>query len=123
MKNKRMDKAMTLRNKFVKALEVLLSNENSATSNQKATSYETFLNQFTDKHEEFQKIRELEALVYGLSAKVTVLADKVHQLNDQIVNLTTLSEELLYTLGEGDEQEDNNTSVGLHFKMKKFELN
>lgn len=124
MINKRMDKAMNLRNKFAKALEVLLSNENPHNQAQKANSYEAFLNQFTDTTEDIRKIRELEALVYGLSAKMTVLADKVHELNSQIVNLTTLNEELLYALDESEgQQEDNDTSVSLNFRMKKYELN
>lgn len=115
---------MTLKNKFVKALEILLSDESTQSlAGKKEQNYEEFLAQFTD-NSEFQKIRELQSMVYGLSSKVTVLADKVNELNDQIVNLTTLNEELLYVIDQGiGQQEDNETSVSVHFKAKKYELN
>jgi len=122
---------MTLKNKFVKALEILLSDESTQSlAGKKEQNYEEFLAQFTD-NSEFQKIRELQSMVYGLSSKVTVLADKVtvladkvNELNDQIVHLTTLNEELLYVIDQGiGQQEDNETSVSVHFKAKKYELN
>lgn len=114
---------MTLKTKFVKALEILFSNEETELSLEKGQTYEQFLGQFTD-NSETQKIRELQNVVYGLSTKVTTLTDKVHELNDQIVNLTTIHEELMYALDQGfEQQEDNEASVGLNFKPKKYELN
>lgn len=115
---------MTLKSKFVKALEILLSDESTqALARKKEQNYEEFLAQFTD-NSDFQKIRELQSMVYGLSSKVTVLADKVNELNDQITNLTTLNEELLYVIDqEIGEQENNESSVSVNFKTKKHELN
>ena len=91
---------MTLKRKFVKALEILFSDDESQLLSKEGQSYEQFLSQFTD-NSDAQKIRELQNMVYGLSAKMTVLTDKVHELNDQIVNLTTINEELMYALDQG----------------------
>jgi len=114
---------MTLKSKVVKALEILLSDEESKFSVGGEQTYENLLAQFTDNNDS-QKIRELQNVVYGLSSKVTLLTDKVHELNDQIVNLTTLHEELMYILDQGiGQQEDNDTSMSLNFKTKKYELN
>lgn len=118
---------MTLRSRFVKALEVLISNENPKPAEKKDQNYDKFLAQFTD-NSDAQKIRELQTMVYGLSSKVTMLTDKVRELNEQINNLTMLNEELLYALEQGLEQayeteEDKESSVSVNFKPKKFELN
>lgn len=114
---------MIKKQNLVKAMKTLLeiNNEEEVSNN---NDYKNLLKKFTDEDNQSRKIRELESLVYGLSSKVTVLTDKVNELNEQIIHLSTINEELLYVLENGyNQQEDNDSPVRLNFKDKKFELN
>lgn len=114
---------MIKKQNLVKAMKTLLeiSNEEEIDNN---NDYRSLLRKYTEENSKSRKIRELESLVYGLSSKVTVLTDKVNELNEQIIHLSTINEELLYVLENGyNQQEDNEGLVRLNFKNKKFELN
>lgn len=113
---------MILRNKIVKTLENLLSNE---AVQEKIKELQLKFDQRKQvSNLEMQKIKELESFIYSLGTKITILSDKVHELNNQIVNLSTLNEELLYIIDQGIEpQEDNEASLRVNSKVRKFELN
>lgn len=111
---------MSFKTKLNQALEALIETPEKDKTPQ--DEYRTTLFNFIE-NDKTRKIQELESLVCGLSSKVTVLTDKVQQLNERIVNLTTLSEELLYTIEQTEQREDNLPVFNLNSEEKKYGLN
>lgn len=119
---------MTLVSKVKKALVAFL--DEAEVSNGRMVENDYFRSIFAQLGNEdnpAKKFRELEAMIFQLSSKITILVDKVHELDKQITNLTTLQEELLHTIDQGieelEQQEDNLNKSGLNFKEKKYGLN
>jgi hypothetical protein len=116
-----MELTMSLRTRIARAVELFLSGKNLSTTKILNEQYRSTISSYIDENN--QKIRELESLVCGLSAKVTILSDKVHLLNERIVDLTTLHEELLYTIDQGRQEEDKVADFNLNSVEKKHGWN
>lgn len=115
-----------------KALVQTLDNEKDATvDKEKKENYtgagnnQSITTQFS-KEENPARIKELEALIFQLSTKITVLVEKVHNMENYIVSLTTAHEELLHVLENNIEQmereEDKVMNGDLNSKESKFGL-
>jgi predicted nucleic acid-binding Zn-ribbon protein len=122
-----MEHNMKLVSTMKKALGLFLEESENTKPKQGDEMFRSIFTQLTSEDNPVRKIKELEGLIYQLSGKITVLVDKVHELNAQISNLTTLHEELLYTIdqeiGQLEQQEDNLAGSNLNSKEKKFGLN
>lgn len=114
-----------------KALESALESEKDMSNNDEKkvspiTSNQSIATQFS-REENPTRIKELEALIFQLSTKITVLVEKVHNMENYIVSLTTAHEELLHTLESNIEQleheEDKTMNGALNSKESKFGLN
>lgn len=116
-----------------KALEQTLDSEKETTVNsEKKVTYtnigdnQSITAQFSTEDNP-ARIKELEALIFQLSTKITVLVEKVHNMENYIVSLTTAHEELLHVLENNIEQmereEDKVMNGDLNSKESKFGLN
>jgi exonuclease VII small subunit len=70
-----------------------------------------------------QKIKELENLVTKLNSKVTFLTEKINSFEDKINNLTSLNEELLFTIDQKKDTQDKEDQSTLNSDIKKFGMN
>lgn len=123
-----MERNMTFISKVKKALIALLSETEVLDDKTVENDYfRSIFAQLGNEDSPTKKLRELEAIIFQLSSKITILVDKVYELDNQVTNLTTLQEELLYTFDQGIEelelQEDNPNMFGLNSKDKKFGFN
>ena len=111
---------MSFKTKLTEALETILedarSSEKDASIHQKA---------FTkiSQEEPDKNYRDLTTLVSNLSMKVSTLIDRVELLNEQVVNCSTLAEELMYTIDQFEQQTDNTPKLTVHSEEKKYGLN
>ena len=77
-----------------------------------------------------EKIKNLEQTVSHLSNKITSLVDKVVLLEQQVVNLTTVNEQLMYMLENNidddfsmKQNEEEVSEENVKIKLTKFGLN
>jgi len=114
---------MSIDNKFVGTLENLLTEEIPSSNLQEEINYSNFTASDTQA-EDPQKIKDLQKMLFTLNTKVSTLTNKVAELNQQIIDLTTLNEELIYMIDQGlIPEEDNEALLSVNFEDKKYELN
>jgi hypothetical protein len=79
--------------------------------------------QYNSGSNSIQKIKELENLVTKLNSKVTFLTEKINSFEDKINNLTSLNEELLFTIDQKKDTQDKEDQNTLNSGIKKFVMN
>jgi len=111
---------MSFKTKPIEALEIIL--EDARKSADATSLYQkTFAR--IEEQDSNQKIQELHMLVSNLSTKVATLIDRVELLNEQVVNYSTIAEELMYTIDQFEQKTDNGPKLTVHSVEKKYGLN
>ena len=108
---------MSLKTKLVRVLESLLDEANNSIALANSTKKTT-----ASKYFEIQSGQNID-LLKNLGARITILSDKIQQLNENVIHLTTLHEETLYMLDQVQQTEDNRPAISIDSEEKKFQLN
>lgn len=111
---------MSFKTKLAEALESIL--EEAQQSTEDATLYQKAFTGIAEQESD-KNIQELHTLINNLSVKVTTLIGKVDLLNEQVVNCSTLTEELMYTIDQIEQKTDNTPKLTVHSVEKKYGLN
>jgi len=111
---------MSFKTKLTKALETILEDAHKSTED--AILYQKAFTRISEQDSE-DKYQELHTLLNNLSVKVSTLIDRVELLNEQVVNCSTLAEELMYTIEQFEEEPDNTPKLIVHSVEKKYGLN
>jgi chaperonin cofactor prefoldin len=111
---------MSFKTKLTEALETIL--EDARKSSEDAPVYQKAFTGISEQTSD-KKIQELHTLISNLSVKVSTLIDRVELLNEQVVNCSTLAEELMYTIDQFEEKTDNAPKLTVHSVEKKYGLN
>lgn len=111
---------MSFKAKLTEALETIL--EDARNSTEEAKLYQQTFTTISGQ-DSSAKIQELQTLVNNLSVQVSTLIDKVDLLNEQVVNCSTIAEELMYTIDQFEEKTDNPPKLTVHSVEKKYGLN
>lgn len=112
---------MSFKAKITEALETIL--EDVQTSTEAASIYQKTFTGPTTEDSSAQTIDELHSMICTLNAKMSILIDKVEELNENVVNVATLQEEMLYTFEQFEQREDNTPKLTVHSVEKKYGLN
>lgn len=112
---------MSFKTKLADALDTIL--EDAQKSTEDASFYQKAFTGISEQ-ESNKNIQELHTLISNLSVKVTTLIDRVDLLNEQVVNCSTLAEELMYTIDQFEQKTDNSPKLTVDFsEKKKYGLN
>jgi len=106
---------MSIKLKFVSFLENLLKALKEKEEN-------NFLHDVSTEDIEDTNFEEVKIMAHNLNNKVTILSDKIIQINEKLSAMTILQEEILYSFEQNEQTEENHPKL-IQTEEKKFGIN